>query len=206
EVGFVRGTDLLVSRAHDGSTRFWDPVRGQQLLRTPSDYERLTEDGKLASWWGGQAIIREVVVGREFRTFHHELVGNAGPRKVVAGTWNTSFSPDGRLLASASNGVRIWEIASGRVVGDLDTGQALAVRFDADGSHLLTYGAAGLVRWSLQADPAAPSGFQVAAPEKLGSPAAPNWGRAWSWGAGGELLAAEDLSANRDFLVHVRRP
>src|SRR5262249_13791623 len=106
----------------------------------------------------------------------------------------------------ASNGVRVWEVSSGRVAADLEAGRCFALRFDADGSHLVTYGDAGLVRWPLRSDPDRSRGGRLGAPEKLCGPVAPGWTRACWWGGGGGLLGVGTLTEPRCFLVKVGRP
>src|SRR5262249_33884086 len=110
--------------------------------------------------------------------------------------------PEGRLLASASgDGVRIWDVASGKEVAFLNAGQHEAVLFHADGIRLYTFGRTGLRCWPIRPDSRGPGSLRIGPPELLGSPG-DNQG--WFRGArsaNGDLIASGDhLNDKRDRL------
>lgn len=75
-------------------------------------------------------------------------------RGHTANVWKLCFSPDGRLLASASSdqSIRIWEVASGRLLTVLrgHGDEAWGVAFARDGRHLASVDKRGaMLSWEL---------------------------------------------------------
>ncbi|HEY2159628.1 MAG TPA: serine/threonine-protein kinase, partial [Isosphaeraceae bacterium] len=152
---FSRGGDFLVSTSWDGTTRLWDPIRGRELLSTRSRFLGLSGDDRRMAFLNplGQLEIWEVAAGRECRLLHPGQIGNRSPHLSYSQTAEIDFRADGRLLASAGDGVRLWDVATSAEVAHLPIGPSEAARFRPDGSGLLTYGVAGLRVWPLRDDP-----------------------------------------------------
>jgi len=100
-------------------TRVWDVVTGRQVLAIPAkesavECVAVSPDGKmLASGTRGAVVyLCDLASGKLLR----ELQVNDGICVHAV-----AFSPDGRLLASADDRIRIWNVATGNLVQELDT-------------------------------------------------------------------------------------
>jgi WD40 repeat protein/tetratricopeptide (TPR) repeat protein len=150
-VALSPGGDLLATAGGD-TTRLWDAWTGKELLTSNGLASDFSRDGR---WLGlgvfGADVGRwEVADGAECRL----LYGHPSGAAVVS----LDVSPDGRLLASASSdGVRLWDAATGRPVKTLPTGPTDSVLFDLGGRFLITSGPSGLYRWPVRREQAAAS-------------------------------------------------
>ncbi len=64
--------------------------------------------------------------------------------------WEAEFSPNAKLLASAStDGVRVWNVESNRLLAFLP-GDTRSVSWAGGGRELIAGGGSGVLRWSLQ--------------------------------------------------------
>jgi serine/threonine protein kinase/dipeptidyl aminopeptidase/acylaminoacyl peptidase len=159
--------DLLASTGWEDVLRLWDPRTGQQLFGTPATISipRFSPDGRLAADIDGTKLrLFKVTVTRGYRTLVRAPVLGGEHYRY------TAFSPDGRLLAAAmTDGVGFWDAASGTALDSLPLGQTFGVLFEPSGA-LLTNTAAGLLRWPVQADPAATEVVRIGPPQKLPLP------------------------------------
>ncbi len=168
QIAFDHSGDLLASAGWEGKLRLWDPQTGKQLFSTMSGAgiphfsadDRLlsgnVRDGKLGLW--------EVAAGGEYRTLLRTAAAGKGQYLI------TSIRSDGRLLAVAmTDGVGLWELPSGKELSFLESPGTNYVLFEPSGA-LLTNGASGLLRWPVQADPAAPGLLGIGPPHKLAIP------------------------------------
>jgi serine/threonine protein kinase/WD40 repeat protein/Tfp pilus assembly protein PilF len=143
-VAFNQRGDLLASVGLE-TTQLWDAQTGKELLSADglatefSDHDRWLGLGV----FGADVGRWEVAIPREYRSLHGH------PREAVVSSLDVS--PDGRLLASAGNdGVRIWELATGKAVAFLPTGAMESVIFDRAGRFLITGGSLGVHRWPIR--------------------------------------------------------
>jgi WD40 repeat protein len=165
--------DLVYTGGYAGLVHTWDMGSGR-LERTfpvfPSSHERYVDwvwsiavspDGSTIAVSGTRRMIR-IVDARSgdilsaLRFAAGEGPGSPGAGRELAGvTWSVAFSPDGSLLASASqDGVaRLWDPYTGELVRRL-SGHEAAVNFLAfspDGTMLITGSDDGTGRiWNVQ--------------------------------------------------------
>jgi WD40 repeat protein len=187
---------LLMTTSLDGTTRLWDPIDGRPLVRADGFGRRFSADGRRLGMRGhGRIQLWTVADGRECRTLHHGRVGNRTPWPAFEGPTAADFSPDGRLLATASgDGVRLWDAATGREVAHLPADSCETALFHPATGALVTAGRMGLLHWPVRpATDNPPGGLQIGPPRPVAAVAQP--GRI-TWGAGGRLLAVAD-PANR---------
>jgi eukaryotic-like serine/threonine-protein kinase len=163
---FQPGGGLLASSGWDGTTRLWDPVRGQLLV---------TLQGYLRNWNGGGSrleIAREpdliqyqIEAADERRTIDCRLLGDSAGATLF-GPARLAYSPDGRLIAMAMrpDGVRIVRASDGVGLAHLPIGDCDEVLFLPDGA-LLTSNARGLCRWPVRQPPGGP--LKMGPPEPL---------------------------------------
>ncbi len=139
--------DILASRGwgSDPTVRLWDPWTGRQLVwitGAPTNSGmplRFSPDDKWLAFShiGRQIGVWEVDAAREYRSL-------AGHAKLMEGHYTQmDISPDGRVLAAASkfapqDGVRFWDLATGRELGFLPLGWTHAVLFHPQGGGLIT--------------------------------------------------------------------
>jgi serine/threonine protein kinase/WD40 repeat protein len=141
-LGFNHAGDLLAASGWDMTIRLWDPLGGAPPLSMPGDFGGFSpDDHRLLASVYSRIVLAELAAGHECRVLHSDLEPYKGPR-------GCHFSPDGQWLASAhSDGVRLWEAATGKELALLRLGNTLSVRFDSDGSSFFSSGAAGVKQW-----------------------------------------------------------
>jgi WD40 repeat protein len=213
-VAFNPAADLLATSGRDATTWLWDPVSGRPLVRAPGRTLGFDRDGRRLAFTselpGGkwQAGVWEVADRSEcIRVLHHGRFGNRTPWPVSNGAHDLAYCPNGRLLASAAyDGVRLWDVASGREVGHLPIGYQNSLFFHPAGDRLYTFGRSGLLCWPLQAGAEGRGkGWQVGPPRLLEVP--PNRTNFLVRGSpDGRLLAVYDYAQGRILLFAPDRP
>jgi WD40 repeat protein len=126
---------------------YWDLATGRNLgwggdpgNDYRGDYTRLAPDG---TWAASAESLYETRTG----------IRRALPASPFGGAGIPTFSPDGRLVASASAGLRVWEVATARVLADLPrgTGTNDLIALSPNNRHLATVSSEKLVVWDLAA-------------------------------------------------------
>jgi WD40 repeat protein/predicted Ser/Thr protein kinase len=153
-VTFNHTGNMLATASWDGTTKLWDAVTGANLLTAQGYCLNFSQDDAHLSYLTGPELgIWQVGGSRECRALDCGRV--VGPGEEDNGPWSLDFSSDGRLLAAAgSDGVRLWEMPSGRQVEHLATGASGFASFAPGGTSLITYGQPGLQRWPIRRDQA----------------------------------------------------
>jgi WD40 repeat protein len=135
ELAFSPDGALLVTRAWDGATRFWDAYAGRELLRVRgASFLQFSHDGRRLAFRGYNS--RELGVW--------ELASRAECRVLYAhrkpdpqGHAGVAFAPSGRLMATAAGDeVCLWEAATGTLLARLQTAATRDVLFDPQGRYL----------------------------------------------------------------------
>ncbi len=198
---------LLATASYDGTTRLWDAASGEPLAMAPgASLSFASNDRQLAlRAVGGKIGVWDVAAGAECRTLHPEMLGNRDERRDATGVSFADFSPDGRLVAtSVGDGVRLWEVETGRELANLKAGFCESVLFHPDGRSLISAGRWGLYRWPIRPDPdRGDDAIRVGPPELLQE--AEMWNRA-AWLPDHRTVALVDNANTRVLLIDSSHP
>lgn len=164
----------LASGHTSGLIRFWDLAKRSESRKLsgpetdPFVHLAFSPDGEFLASWGQAIRLRRLDSLKQTRSF-----GEQPDLRIAA----AAFSPDGRMLASASSGqqtadelVHVWETATGaercRLAGH-DFG-ATAIAFSPDGQTLATASRDGTaILWDMKAWPSDASARTTASQEEL---------------------------------------
>lgn len=135
----------VASGSYDGSVRFWDAVNGKELVAFNDlglvRCMELSPDGTLLAASVGTKAADPGVI-HIWDTKARKLTQTLHGHEQMVG--DLAFSPDGKLLASASwdRTIRIWPLQGGRKFEPLTghNSRVVAVAFSADGSRLVSCG------------------------------------------------------------------
>ncbi len=162
---FTHAGDILASTGWDGVLRLWDPRSGEQIFSTYLGLPALRfspDDRRLAANVEGNKLqILEVGARQVYRTLVREpAVGRD------AHVSNAAASKDGLLAVAGANGAWIWELASGKELAFFSLPEVYFVLFEPSGA-LVTNGPAGVWRWPVRDEPAAPGLVGIGPPQRL---------------------------------------
>jgi WD40 repeat protein len=149
----------------DKLTRLWDLHGGREELTLPGRLLGFSADGRRLILRNGEHLAVWEMLTPACRVLGASRA-QAGGRENLA-VLSVDYSPDGRLLATAAtDGVRLWDPATGHEVGNLPEADGLQeALFDPDGSGLWRFQRKCSAFWPVRTTdgPAAPE-FQVGPP------------------------------------------
>jgi serine/threonine protein kinase/WD40 repeat protein len=151
-VGFHPHGGLVATASNDGTFRLWDPSTGRQLLELLAGvgYPNFSSDGRYVgcTWRGTQTQVLEVLASPEYRTLVTSLGAGQG------GYCYADVSLDGLLAVGMTDGIRLWDLSTGREVAALPghrPSSKISPFFQdtEQGRELVVGGSAGWLRWPL---------------------------------------------------------
>jgi WD40 repeat protein len=154
-LAFAPGGDWLASVDRDGNVIVWDLAQRQPRLKFTDPGGWMTAECLAVSpdgrWVAVSHGVYESATGRQVVRFHGYDAG--GWRIGAAGIYGVSFSIDGRWMALAESGGKLflWDTATWQVVdkANIAPSQLISVSFSPDGQWLATGEDQGIVRlWS----------------------------------------------------------
>lgn len=151
-LAFLPESGHLISTSWDGTTRWWDPDTGREVLqlREAGNALRVSSDSRRIALYGwGHRTLR--VYELPDLSVRHRAIVPKPPPPLVNYTGKISFSAEGDLLAAPDkHGVHLYAAGSGAFLGvlpDCSSGEAC---FAPDGTALYTGGPRGAQRWPLK--------------------------------------------------------
>src|SRR5262249_2620109 len=111
------------SWAGDGTVKLWEAATGKLIRTVGTDaggicFVAASTDGKYLAWGnGGKIRLYDVAARRQARCL-----------SISCAVDSVAFSPDSKILTTANGDgtVRLWEVATGKVIRDLSAGQITA--------------------------------------------------------------------------------
>ena len=172
-VGFHPDGNLVLTQSWDGTARLWDLATAKTVVHWPSSIEDMhfSRDGRACGYAevGGKPRLLEVEAGAEYRTFA------ARTPAVRADYYRADIGDDNLLAVGMGEGLRLWDLGSGRELAFLPIGLITSVGFISVDGHrsLLTCGASGLQRWPITDHGGTPRRLRIEPPHSIGLPVIP---------------------------------
>jgi WD40 repeat protein len=166
QVVFNHRGDMLASSGWDNTVRIWDVLTERQVLSVTGISPRFSSDDRrlaLAQFNPGRVSIF-AIRGSEAPACRALLP--AIPRPSLGFSFIAAH-PAGRLLATASRGVHLWDLSRGGEIAELSQADTRSVLFEPSGGALIACGQGGVQRWPMRWDGAGET-LTVGPPEKLG--------------------------------------
>jgi eukaryotic-like serine/threonine-protein kinase len=161
---FNHAGTVLATVGTDLSIRLWDISKLKMLVRlqgsgtTELPQLQFSEDDQVLACHSGSMIeLVKVSISKERRYFMHPHAGTLA---------QSDISPDGNLLCMVgSDGIHLWNLPEGRLIGDLQLGAVRSAFFDQEkGDLIVRSDGAGLFRLPLLATQIGEHGILLAGP------------------------------------------
>jgi WD40 repeat protein len=187
---FAPEGDLLASRSDDGTTRLWHPGTGLQLVQLAGGHlaRHFSTDGR-------RLIYRTATGGGAWDVITSQVlrhIPSGQPRGEEPYGITVSHADEHLLACAGENGVRLCDLAGGRVLGHLPIGGCYSVGFHPSDGSLVTGGTRGVYRWPIHRDAEADV-LRVGPPELL-VPLQAAWQPRATLSSDSQLLATLDGS------------
>jgi serine/threonine protein kinase/WD40 repeat protein len=207
---FARAGHLLATWSWDGTTRLWDAASGEALVTKAGAFWRFSPDDRRLAFRTGTTVgTWEVAHDRECLTLHHGMVGNRAEGPNTLALRGADFSPDGRLLATfGSDGLRLWQMHTGRELAHVKMGSCITLLFHPDGQSLITLSHQGqLHRWPIRSVASPDSEISKIGPPQLIRDVGPKQAFYHAvWMPGHRAVAVTDNLNSRVLIVDLTTP
>jgi eukaryotic-like serine/threonine-protein kinase len=143
---FTQRGDLLVSWGWNQIAKIWNVDSGKELLRCPADgvgYFSADDRWLTVNRVPARTSISEFADGAECRPYHF--------KSQLGASYDIILAPDGRWMASTHrDGLRFWNLATGRETYCPQAGDVRRLQFAADGRSLITQTAGEILCWPIR--------------------------------------------------------
>jgi WD40 repeat protein len=173
-LGFHPNGNLVLTQSWDGTARLWNLASGKTVVHWAStiDDMHFSRDGRTCGYVevAGRARLLEVEASPEYRTL--------AARTPAARTqyYRADINADDLLAVGMGDGVRLWDLNSGRELAFLPIGLTSSVGVVSVNRQraLLTCGAAGLQCWPITDQGETPRRLRIEVPHSIPLPVSPN--------------------------------
>jgi serine/threonine protein kinase/WD40 repeat protein len=172
-LGFHPNGNLLLTQSWDGTSRLWNVSTGKTVVHWPSTMGDMhfSHDGRTCGYVevAGKTRLLQVEASPEYRTLA------ARSPAVRADYYRADISDDELLAVGMGEGVRLWDLNSGRELAFLPIGLTSSVGFVSVKGHraLLTCGSAGLQSWPIIDHGETPRRLRIEVPHSIRLPISP---------------------------------